>query len=119
MHAGRVFLPHIAALPEIDAVQLFRIGFKPERLIGTKLCYAFRHPKPQPMRAPGGGMVGACRICWSKPAMSQFRQAGVCGLFCFIGRPMHGPAVIPHNLALPTPPITGKPPASSLGLSLL
>src|SRR3546814_5099565 len=69
MHAGRVFLPHIAALPEIDAVQLFRIGFKPERLIGTKLCYAFRHPQPQPMRAPGGGMVGACRICWSKPAM--------------------------------------------------
>src|SRR3546814_17126131 len=77
MHAGRVFLPHIAALPEIDAVQLFRIGFKPERLIGTKLCYAFRHPQPQPMRAPGGGMVGACRICWSKPAMSQFRQEGV------------------------------------------
>src|SRR3546814_19811524 len=90
MHAGRVFLPHIAALPEIDAVQLFRIGLKPERLIGTKLCYAFRHPQPQPMRAPGGGMVGACRICWSKPAMPPCRKAGVSGLVPGLGRPKNG-----------------------------
>src|SRR3546814_17022629 len=90
MHAGRVFLPQIAALPEIDAVQLFRIGFKPARLIGTKLCYSFRHPQPQPMRAPGGGMVGACRLCWRKPAMSHFRQAGGCGMVCSIVRRSEG-----------------------------
>src|SRR3712207_5832996 len=74
VHPGGVFLADVAALGEADAIELGRVAFEPERLVGAELGAAFgdseREPMLQPALAPDSAFG-------RQPAAAQLRQPGI------------------------------------------
>ena len=117
MHPRGIFLPDIAALVIIDAMQLPGIGFEPERLILPQFAYAFEHADRQPMRAEGGRGIPLPR--WRDPAMAKRRQARVERPVLRIRCPMHGQRIVPRDHDLAAQAIQGEALGQRIGLRRL